>query len=354
VTSAVDRTRAADRARRALVGTSQPLATSYDVALLDLDGVVYIGPDPIAGAPDALAKARAAGMRLAFVTNNASRDPAAVAAHLVELDVPAVARDVVTSSQAAATVIVDRCGVGATVLVTGSGALRAAVEQVGLRVVATSDDKPDAVVQGYSPDLRYADLAETALAVRGGAFWVATNADSTLPSRRGLLPGNGSLVAAVAVATGQHPVVAGKPELPLHAEGVERTGAKNPLVVGDRLDTDIEGAHAADTDSLLVLTGVTRAADLIDAPPHQRPTYLAADLTGLLEPQPDVESDGNVARCGGWTATAVTGAASDIKISVDGDGPAIDGLRAVLTAAWNTPGGSQVDASAALNQLGFA
>lgn len=343
----------ARRAHRTLLGTAQPLATSYDVALLDLDGVVYVGPDPIPGAADALAKARVAGMRLAFITNNASRGPVAVAAHLVELGVPAVADDVVTSSQAAAAVIVERCGVGATVLVTGSEALRAAVEQVGLRVVASSDDRPDAVVQGYSPDLRYADLAETALAVRSGALWVATNADSTLPSRRGLLPGNGSLVAAVALATGKRPVVAGKPELPLHAEGVTRTGAKNPLVVGDRLDTDIEGAFAADTDSLLVLTGVTHAADLVNAPINHRPTYLAQDLAGLLEPQPDVEWDGSVARCGGWTATAST--SSPTKISVDGDGRAIDGLRAVLTAAWmlQAPEGSHVDASGALNQLGF-
>jgi len=336
-----------------LLGTSRSLATSYDVALLDLDGVVYIGPDPIPGAADALAKARAAGMRLAFVTNNASRGPVEVAAHLVELGVPASASDVVTSSQAAATVIVERLGVGATVLVTGSAALRAAVEQVGLRLVASADDRPDAVVQGYSPDLGYADLAETALAVRAGALWVATNVDSTLPSRRGLLPGNGSLVAAVARATEQRPVVAGKPELPLHAEGVTRTGAKNPLVVGDRLDTDIEGAFAADTDSLLVLTGVTRAADLVDAPIQHRPTYLALDLAGLLEPQPDVDSDGTVVRCGGWVATASTG--TSIEIGVDGEGRALDGLRAVLTAGWaaQRTHGSQVDASGALHQLGF-
>jgi glycerol-1-phosphatase len=353
VTPASHPSTSAGRAHRSLLGTAQPLATCYDVALVDLDGVVYVGPDPIPGAADALAKARAAGMRLAFITNNASRGPAVVAAHLVELGVPAVADDVVTSSQAAAAVIVERCGVGATVLVTGSAALRAAVEQVGLRVVASSDDRPDAVVQGYSPDLAYADLAETALAVRSGALWVATNADSTLPSRRGLLPGNGSLVAAVALATGRRPVVAGKPELPLHAEGVTRTGAKNPLVVGDRLDTDIEGAFAADTDSLLVLTGVTHARDLVNAPIEHRPTYLAQDLAGLLEPQPDVEWDGSVARCGGWAATAST--AAPTTISVDGEGRAIDGLRAVLTAAWTlqAPEGTQVDASGALNQLGF-
>jgi glycerol 3-phosphatase-2 len=353
VTSVAPRAPSGDRAHRThrvLLGTSQPLATSYDVALLDLDGVVYIGPDPIPGAADALAKARAAGMRLAFVTNNASRGPAAVAAHLVELGVPATAEDVVTSSQAAAAVIVQRLGVGAAVLVTGSGALRAAVEDVGLKVVASADDRPDAVVQGYSPDLAYADLAETALAVRSGALWVATNADSTLPSRRGLLPGNGSLVAAVALATGQRPVVAGKPELPMHAEGVRRMRAKNPLVVGDRLDTDIEGAFAADTDCLLVLTGVTRAADLIAAPIQQRPTYLALDLAGLLEPQPEIDWNGTIARCGGWAATATS-----IEIKVDGEGPAIDGLRAVLAAVWGAqpPDGVPVDTSKALRALGF-
>jgi glycerol-1-phosphatase len=354
VTAVAPSTPSGDRAGRTLLGTSQPLATSYDVALLDLDGVVYIGSDPIPGAAAALAKARAAGMRVAFVTNNASRGPAAVAAHLVELGVPATADDIVTSSQAAAAVIIERCGVGATVLVTGSAALREAVEQVGLKVVASADDRPDAVVQGYSPDLGYADLAETALAVRSGAFWVATNADSTLPSRRGLLPGNGSLVAAVALATGQRPVVAGKPELPLHAEGVARTHAQNPLVVGDRLDTDIEGAFAADTDCMLVLTGVTRAADLVDAPIQHRPTFLALDLAGLLEPVPDVDWDGTVARCGGWAATDSTG--PSIEIRVDGEGRAIDGLRAVLTAAWmlRRPDGSKVDASGALHQLGFA
>jgi HAD superfamily hydrolase (TIGR01450 family) len=342
-------------AGRSLLGISTPLASTYDVALLDLDGVVYVGPDPIPSAAPALAMARAAGMRLAFVTNNASRDPAAVAAHLVALGVPADADEVVTSSQAAATVLVERLGAGASVLVTGSAALRTAVELVGLRVVPSSDDKPDAVVQGYSPDLRYADLAEAALAVRAGAFWVATNTDSTLPSARGLLPGNGSLVAAVAVATGRRPTVAGKPQLPMHAEGVRRTGAQNPLVVGDRLDTDIEGANVADTDSLLVLTGVTAAVDLVDAPVKHRPTFLALDLTGLVDTQPDVEPDGAGTRCGGWTAVAGQ-LDGRVAISVDGDGRPIDGLRALLTAAWaaRDAGAAGVDASDSLRRLGFS
>jgi glycerol 3-phosphatase-2 len=344
--------------RGAVLGTREPLATRYDVALLDLDGVVYLGPQPIPGAADALAAAREAGMRLAFVTNNASRNPAAVAAHLVELGVPASVDDVVTSSQAAATVIAERCGAGARVLVTGTGALRAAIEQAGLQIVASADDLPDAVVQGYSPELRYADLAETALAVRGGALWVATNVDSTLPSPRGLLPGNGSLVAAVALATGQRPLVAGKPELPMHAEGVRRTGARNPLVVGDRLDTDIEGAHAADTDSLLVLTGVTDAVDLVGAPRRHRPTYLSRDLAGLLTPQPDVEVVETGARCGNWIAATQT-TPNAITVTVDGDGDAIDGLRALLSAAWSAhdaagPDSGTVDAGEALRGLGLA
>ena len=183
---------------------------------------------------------------------------------------------------------------------------------------------------------------------------MATNADSTLPTPRGLLPGNGALVAAVATATGQQPVVAGKPELPLHAEAVRRSAATNPLVVGDRLDTDIEGANAADTDSLLVLTGVTRAADLINAAPKFRPTYLAFDLAGLVDLQPEIEVSAGAARCAGWSAV-VTAANT---ITLDGDGPVLAGLRTVLVAGWSNYTGSsngsgEVDADAALQRLGL-
>ena len=314
---------------RWLRGTSEPLVTLYDVALLDLDGVVYVGPEPIPGVREVLAKAREAGMRLAFVTNNASRSPATVAAHLVELGIPAVPEEVVTSSQAAASVVRERLGEGATVLVTGSPALRGIVEAAGLRPVDTADDRPDAVVQGFWADLRYTDLAEATIAVRAGALWVATNVDSTLPSPRGLLPGNGSLVGVVATATGRKPIIAGKPELPLHAEGVRRMSARDPLVVGDRLDTDIEGANAARTDSLLVLTGVTSALDLAGAPAEHRPTYVTADLTGLLEPQPVVEGDTQLAQCGSCSARR-----TDRGVELEGSGPPIDALRALLGLLW--------------------
>jgi len=312
---------------------AQPLAARYDVALLDLDGVVYLGPQPIAGAAQAIAKAREAGMRFAFVTNNASRDPVTVAAHLVELGVPATPDEVVTSAQAAASVVRDRLGEGATVLVTGSPALRTIVEAAGLLPVASADDRPEAVVQGFWAQLAYQDLAEATVAVRGGALWVATNVDATLPSPRGLLPGNGSLVGVVATASGQKPIVAGKPELPLHAEGVRRLDAKRPLVVGDRLDTDIEGANAAQTDSLLVMTGVTTAAEMLGAPAEHRPTYLACDLVGLLEPQPGVVVDEQGARCGTWVARRrVDGGRGGVDLI--GDGPSVDGLRALLALSW--------------------
>jgi glycerol-1-phosphatase len=337
-----------DSARRWLLATREPLAQRYDVALVDLDGVVYIGPDAIPGAAEALAKVSDAGMRCAFVTNNASRSPEDVAEHLRALGVRAAPADVVTSSQAAARLVRDRLGPDPAVLVTGSTALRAAVAAAGLRTVSSADERPDAVVQGYDAGLRYADLAEAALAVRAGALWVATNGDPTLPSRRGLLPGNGSLVALVATATGASPVIAGKPQLPLHAEAVRRTGAQRPLVVGDRLDTDIEGANVAGSDSLLVLTGVTTPADLVRAAPPHRPTYVSRDLVGMLEPQPQVEVEGTGATCAGWRATGPN------TVRLDGSGDPVDGLRAVLALAWSGPiDAEQLDARDALARLRF-
>ncbi len=178
-------------------------------------------------------------------------------------------------------------------LVAGSNGLRLALRERGMRPVSLAADRPVAVVQGYAPGINYELLAEAGVAVRDGAFYVATNSDSTLPTPRGPQPGNGSLLAVIITATGVQPVVAGKPQTPLHAEAVERTGAKHPLVVGDRLDTDIEGAVRGGADSLLVLTGVSTAKDAVLAPAGQRPTYIAADLRGLIEPQPVIGPRGS-------------------------------------------------------------
>ncbi|TMR03469.1 HAD-IIA family hydrolase, partial [Nonomuraea turkmeniaca] len=274
------------------------LIDGYDTLLLDLDGVVYLGSHAVPGAPQALEEARGRGVRLAYVTNNASRTPAAIAAHLRELGAPATAEDVVTSAQAAARLIAERVPPGANVLVVGGSGLRMAVRDQGLRPVSTATESPVAVVQGIAPGLSYGLLAEGALAVRQGAWFVASNRDSTMPTGRGELPGNGAMVRVIAAATGVEPVYAGKPDPPLHRESMIRTGARRPLVVGDRLDTDIEGAANAGVDSLLVLTGVATAADVLTAAPRHRPAYVAADLRALHLPYPEVR-DGV---CGGWRA----------------------------------------------------
>ncbi len=330
-------------------GSAKPLCEAYDVALLDLDGVIYLGRAGIPSAPPALAEARRCGLRLAFVTNNASRSPAAIAQQLTGLGVAATPADLVTSAQAAARLIADRLPPGSRVLVAGGIGLRLALRERGLRPVSAAGERPAAVVQGYSPDIGYAQLAEAALAVQAGAWYVAANADATMPSSRGPLPGNGSLVQLVVTATGRQPVVAGKPEPPLHAEAVRRTGARRPLIVGDRLDTDIEGAVRAGADSLLVLTGVSGPADVVLAPPQRRPAYLAADLTGLLEPHPEVTAAGGRFSCAGWTAWQDRGQ-GELKLS--GAGRPIDGLRALCAAAWSADGLTGSLVQAAVDQLG--
>ena len=327
-------------------GSAEPLDTAYDVALLDLDGTVYLAGAAIPGAPEALRKAAAAGMRLAYVTNNASRTPAAIAALLVGFGVSATTQDVVTSAQAAARMLAGRLPAGAPVLVVGGSGLRMAIRERGLRPVSTAAERPQAVVQGYSPNISYSLLEEGGLAVAAGALFVASNADLTLPTRRGSQPGNGAFIQVIATATGVRPLVAGKPEPPLQKESVLRTGAKHPLVVGDRLDTDIEGAHRVGLDNMLVLTGVTSPAEAILAPPSQRPTYLAENLTGLLEPHPDVTSQNGAFSCGGWTARR-----DGDQLQLIGGGERIDGLRVLCAAAWTGAAVTEESAHAAAKRL---
>ncbi|SEG64261.1 Haloacid Dehalogenase Superfamily Class (subfamily) IIA [Thermomonospora echinospora] len=329
----------------------RPLSEAYDVALLDLDGVVYVGHRPVPGAAEALAKARAAGQRLAFVTNNASRTPSAVAALLTRVGVPATAQDVVTSAQAAARLLAERLPRGSRVLVVGGSGLRQALYAQGLVPVSTAAERPAAVVQGYDPNLSYGLIAQGAQAVARGALFVGSNGDLTIPGGDGPpAPGNGSLMQVIRAATGVEPVVTGKPERPLHQESIIRTGAERPLVVGDRLDTDIEGAHNGGADSLLVFTGVTDPLTALTAGPRHRPSYLAADLGGLLVPHPPVRRDGQGWHCRGWTARW-TGA----KIELTGEGDPYDGLRALCAAAWRTDEPvAEPAVAAALARLGLS
>ncbi|GAA1018322.1 haloacid dehalogenase [Acrocarpospora pleiomorpha] len=322
------------------------LIDRYDTLLLDLDGVVYLGRNPVPGAPEALRAARDKSVRLAFVTNNASRTPAAIAEHLTHLGVAAAPEDVVTSAQAAARLIAEHVPPGSPVLVVGGAGLRGALRDFGLRPVSTALDAPTAVVQGIWDGISYGLLAEGALAVRQGAWFVAANADTTMPTGRGELPGNGSMTRVIAAATGVLPVVAGKPEPPLHRESMIRTNAESPLIVGDRLDTDIEGATRANVDSLLVLTGVATPLDLLTAVPAHRPTHIAADLSGLHAPAADIHRSGGEWSCESWTASWRDG-----RLHLTGAGAPIDALRAACAATWAAVGESAADEDAVKSVL---
>jgi HAD superfamily hydrolase (TIGR01450 family) len=312
-----------------LAGSETPLQEAYDLAMLDLDGVVYVGPDAVPGAPDHIATARGAGMRVAFITNNASRPPSTVAEHLTDLGVGAEETDVVTSAQAAARVLVDRLGQGARVAVLGAEGLLEAVREAGLEAVSVDDDDAAALVTGYGPDVLWRDIMRGAVRVRDGLWWVASNTDMSIPTAYGTAPGHGVLVETVQRFSQVDPVVAGKPARPLLDETVRRVGGERPLMVGDRLDTDIAGGRAAGIDTLLVLTGVTGLPELVAARPEERPTYLASDLGGLATAHTAPEGDGSTVRSGGWEVSR-----DGQGLRVEGDGDVDDWWRAVAAAAW--------------------
>lgn len=334
-----------------LRSSTVPLRRAYDLAMLDLDGVVYVGEHGVPGAAEAVTDARADGMRVAFITNNASRPPQAVADHLRRLGLDCSSEDVVTSAQAAARVVVERHGAGATVVCLGGEGLRQALSTLGLVPVAVGDpsaERAEAVVTGYGPDVRWREIMQVAVRVGAGLPWVASNADHTIPTPSGVAPGHGVLVETIARFTGIDPVVAGKPEPPLLAETVRRMAGEAPLMVGDRLDTDIEGARRFGCDSLLVLTGVTGLPELLAAAPVERPSYLAADLSGLGSAHPEVVAhvDGGVDGCraGSWWAGVeddrllvrrTSGAAEETgRTSDDAEDP-LDAWRAAAVASWS-------------------
>jgi glycerol-1-phosphatase len=303
------------------------LAQEHDCLLLDLDGTVFRGQEPTTGAVDTLA---AVTSRTLYVTNNASRSSDEVAQHLRAMGFAAVADDVVTSAQSAAHLLADRLPAGAAVLIVGTESLAAEIENVGLKPVRQWSEDPVAVVQGHSPETAWPDLAEAALAIRGNAFWVAANVDRTLPSERGLLPGNGSMVAALQAATDREPTVAGKPQPTLLTDALSRGDFRNPLVVGDRLDTDIAGANAAGLPSLLVLSGVSTASEAVRAVVGERPNYIAADLRSLYD-----RADG--LRVGPHPAWRVEIGEAAVTVHNTGSEPrdSLTVVRATANAVWN-------------------
>jgi glycerol-1-phosphatase len=309
-------------------GGVTPVVDAYDAVLLDLDGVVYLGPMAVPGAPETVARLHQQGVKTGFVTNNAARPPATVAAHLRELGIEADDADVVTSAQAAAHLLVERFGEGARVLVVGGAGILAALTERKLTPVHSADENPVAVIQGWAVDLTWEQLNEAAIAIHRGAHWVATNIDPTRPTDRGLVPGNGAAVAAVRMAVTSQPEVAGKPFRPLLDETTTRLGAARPIFIGDRLDTDIAGAQIAGMDSMLVFTGSHRGRDLLAAEPAERPTHVGRDLAALfLPPLRALEEAGGV-RCGAVRATEADG-----QIIFDGAPAAGAQLHALWAAA---------------------
>lgn len=331
---------------------TQRLVDRFDTLLFDLDGVVYVGPDPVPHAADVLAAARAGGHRCVYVTNNANRSARTVADHLTRIGVPAQPADVVTSPQAAAALLPGLVPPGSAVLVIGGPGIDEALADAGYRPVHSRDEDPAAVVQGFSPDLSWRELATAAYAVADGLPWVATNLDRTIPTPDGIAPGNGTLVGVVASATGRWPdAVAGKPEPPLLRTAIARVGASAALMVGDRLDTDIAAGPRAGAATLLVLTGVTTLAELLGAAWDERPDHVGEDLRTLLEPYPaltvETTPEEIVARCGDVAARLATG-----TVTITGSGPAGQVSHVAAALCWaGADAGREVDLPQVLAEL---
>ncbi|MGO3043111.1 HAD-IIA family hydrolase [Corynebacterium casei] len=302
------------------------LIEQHDALLLDLDGTVWEGGRAIDGAVDFI---NSCGLPSVYVTNNASRAPEVVAEKLRGIGLKVETADVLTSAQAAVTLAGAHVPQGAKILVIGADSFRELVRAAGYTVVASADDKPDAVLQGFDPSVDWAQLTEGALAIRQGAKYVASNLDSSLPTERGLAVGNGSLVAAIESATGVSPVSAGKPEPEMFVQAAKLVGAKRPLVVGDRLNTDIAGGNAAAMNTFHVLTGVSHEMELIEASKEYRPNFIGDSLSDMTRSAHDLAPGAQ----GGFTARV-----DGLDVLVDnGDSNAtsVQALRTVLEVVWS-------------------
>jgi len=251
--------------------------------LIDLDGVVYSGREPIPGASDFLAAARRRGMAFLLVTNNSTASPELVAERLGAMGIPVSPSEILTSAQAAAAYVRAHASPGARVAIVGEDGLRQAVNAEGFVI---SDDDPDVGVEwllaGLDRAFDYQKLTRATRAILAGARFVATNADALLPIEGGqVIPGAGSIVAAIQTATTVAPVVVGKPEPGLFEHGLRRLGGLLPsqvAMIGDRLDTDVDGGKRAGLSTILVLSGVTShaAAEAAASQPDAVVSNLAA------------------------------------------------------------------------------
>lgn len=307
------------------------LINQFDSLLLDLDGVVYRGKQSIDGAVEAIAKARVLGKTVGYITNNAARTPEQIAEQLRGIGIELAASDVIGSAASAAKLLASKVSSG-KILVVGGDGLRSEISKLGFEVVDSASSHPVAVVQGYSPDVGWPQLAEAAFAIQNGAIWIATNQDWTLPLERGIAPGNGTLVGAVHTAVGILPEFAGKPFRPIFDSALERLQVKNPLVIGDRLDTDIKGAITAGLKSALVLTGIAGNKELLGARSDERPNYILNNLMELFVEYPKVETKGNTCRVGTSEAAII----GDKLLLSAGNPASVDSIRAAADLVWSS------------------
>ena len=306
-----------------------------DVLLADLDGIVYAGDAAIPFAVDAL-NAASGQLRVGYITNNASRTPQQVSSHLRSLGLEAGPDEIVSSPQAAVTILKTLVPAKSTILVVGGEGLITEVEAAGFRVTDSAEDSPAAVIQGFAPTVGWTHLAEASFALHTGIPWVATNTDWTIPVARGIAPGNGTLVSAVHLAVGRLPVIAGKPERAIFDFARDKFAASNPLVIGDRLDTDILGANRSGMRSALVLTGIDGPKQALAAADDQQPTYILGDLRELSMDYPEtsvVEKRGTATVSVGNSSVSMT--ANVVRVVRAGSDP-LNLLRAGCAAIYRS------------------
>ena len=308
------------------------LVDSFDSVLLDLDGVVYKGAIAIPNAVDSITKFQDSGKILGYLTNNSSRRPDTIAEQLVGLGIKAVPSQIIGSAMSGASLLASKIPAGSKVLVVGGEGLRHEVSLEGFEVVDHASTQPAAVIQGFSPDVSWRELAQASFAIQGGAIWIATNQDWTIPVEQGIAPGNGTLVGAVHTAVGILPEVAGKPHRPIFDYAIQKLKVKKPLMVGDRLDTDIRGANAAGIESAVVLTGIANRKELVAAKPEDRPSYILDDLSGLFENYVEPETTKRGSKCG----KSVVELLGDSVVLVSGNPKSLETLKAACHLIWGS------------------
>jgi glycerol 3-phosphatase-2 len=319
------------------------LIDNFDSLFLDLDGVVYRGAKAISGAVEAINRADELGKKIGYLTNNASRTQQAIAEQLNSYGLSVTPEQIIGSAAAGVRLLETMIPAGSKVLVVGGEGLRKEVIEAGFELAKDSSAKPDAVIQGFSKDVGWQQLAEAAFAIQAGAVWVATNQDWTLPLERGIAPGNGTLVGAVHTAVGILPEFAGKPFRPIFDAALQQMQVQRPLMIGDRLDTDIKGAITAGIQSATVMTGVVGNRELLGAKTDERPNFVLTDMNDLFAEYPEAKPTKHGVRVGKSEVELL----GDRVLVTAGHPEAIDTLRAATNLIWTSGRpiyGLQVDA----------